>query len=100
MKNLLIFFISAILSFFVYIWTYVIVGVALLLNATINSDPYVWYELILLIFGVWCVSIVAITLWLIVMITIVYFREKLEAISYIEAISTGFEAIIDELAKK
>lgn len=100
MKNLLIFFISAILSFFIYIWTYVIVGVALLLNATINSNPYVWYELILLIFGIWCVSIVAITLWLIVMITIVYFREKLEAISYFEAISTGFKAVIDELVKK
>lgn len=34
------------------------------------------------------------------MISIVYFREKLEAISYFEAISTGFKAVIDELVKK
>lgn len=101
MKNLLIFFISAILSFFVYIWTYVIVGVALLLNATINSDPYVWYELILLIFGVWSVSIVAITLWLIVIFTIAYFKQnKPREISCYKAISIGFEAVVDELAKE
>lgn len=100
MKHFLIFFVSAILSFFVYIWTYVIVGVALLLNATINSDPYAWYELILLIFGIWCVSIVAITLWIIVMTTIVYFKEKPDTISYFEAINTGFEAVVDELVKK
>lgn len=100
MKHFLIFFVSAILSFFVYIWTYVIVGVALLLNATINSNPYVWYELILLTFGIWCVSIVAITSWIIVMTTITYFKEKPDEISYFEAISIGFEAVVDELAKK
>lgn len=44
MKHFLIFLISAILGFFIHVWAYIIVGVALLLNATINSDPYVWYE--------------------------------------------------------
>lgn len=99
MKNILIFFISAILSFFVYIWSYVIVGVALLLNATINSDPYVWYELVLLIFGIWCVSIVSITLWMIVIFTIAYKKDNC-SLPYFKYLDTAFEAIVDNLTKE
>lgn len=99
MKNILIFFISAILSFFVYIWSYVIVGIALLLNATINSNPYVWYELILLIFGIWCVSMVAIMLWMIVMFTIAYKKDNCK-IPYFKYMDKAFENIVDTLAKE
>lgn len=99
MKNILIFFISAILSFFVYIWSYVIVGVALLLNATINSNPYVWYELILLIFGIWCVSMVSIMSWMIVMFTIAYKKYNCK-VPYLKYMNMTFENIVDELAKE
>lgn len=34
------------------------------------------------------------------MTTITYFKEKPDEISYFEAISIGFEAVVDELAKK
>lgn len=56
-------------------------------------------ELILLIFGIWCVSMVSIMSWMIVMFTIAYKKYNCK-VPYLKYMDMTFENIVDELAKE